>query len=257
MKCSDVRPLLDLLSDGALAAKDCALVLGHLASCKECQAECSDLEHLHSRFQDAKEKSQMSPDLLERISKRLKSEDVSERKRIFKRYVKAAPLLAVAAVLLAGFLVIPWLYQTATGPPNTYTTSAEALVEDLAGDSTLDEVKDRSELAKRLGYELKFLRLPAWQMEKSGICKLPAPKAIARFDFVRKGDSGNERFSCYQATQGMIRVNCAEAKIVAGKNVFFGSNGKFQFALWTQEGRDYLLVTRLSEPLLEEIVRGA
>jgi len=265
MKCSDARPLLDLLSDGALETKDSALVLDHLKLCNECQYEWNDLEQLRSSFQEAKDKSQLPAGLMERISQKLRDEERDEHKRFFEQfkrffeaYTHPASMVAVAATLaLIGFLLLPWMHQINTGPSSMQIASADTLVEDLASEGTLEPIIDRSELAKKVGYDLKHVRLPEWQMNRSGVYKSQATMPIARFDFVRKEQSGYQRLSCYQAPQGVIQAKVANLENLEGKRVLFGSHGKFQFALWSQNGRDYLFVTALSKPQLEEIVRSA
>jgi Putative zinc-finger len=252
MKCTDARPLLDLLCDGALEVKDSALVLDHLKTCEECQDEWNGLEQLHSSFRDAKDKPPMPAGLMEKISGKLVDDERSKRKPVF------VSIMAIAATfLLFGFLFMSWTYQTNNTTTATKVASADTLVEDLVAEETLEPVTDRKELAKKVGYDLKYVRLPQWQMNKSGVYKSQATTPIARFDFVRKGQSGDQRLSCYQAQQGMIRANTANLKNLGDKHVLFGNHGKFQFALWTQNGRDYLFVTALSQPQLEEIVRDA
>jgi hypothetical protein len=258
MNCIDARPLIDPLFDGALEAKDSALVLDHLKSCAECQYEWNDLEQLRSSFQDAKDKSQLPVGLMERISEKLREEERNQQKRLFEQWTRPVPMMAIAAsFVLIGFLILPWIHQIDTRPTSLQTASVDTLVEDLVSEGTLEAVTDRSELAKRVGYDLKYVQLPEWQMNKSGVYKSPTTMPIARFDFVRNGPSGDQHLSCYQAPQGVIRAKIANSENIEGKRVFFGNHGKFQFALWSQNGRDYLFVTALSKPQLEEIVRGA
>jgi anti-sigma factor RsiW len=257
MKCSDVRPLLDLLCDGALETKDSALVLDHLKSCGECQHEWNDLEQLRASFQDAKEKPQLPVGFMERISDKLKDEERSERKRYFAQFASALPVMAIAAtVLIIGFFLLSVIHQVDTKSASIQTASADTLVDDLVSAKTLTPVADRDDLARKVGYDLKYLRLPQWQMNQLGVYKLKAAMPIARFDFVRNDKSGSQRLSCYQAPQGTIHAEDASLKNVEGKRVFFGNHGNFQYALWSQNGRDYLFVTALSKPQLEEIVRG-
>jgi len=256
MKCSDTQPLLDLLCDDALDAKDCALVLDHLKSCPQCQSEFNDLEELRSRFHEAKDKPLMSVALMNRISTKLKDEERAEQQRFFKNLVKPVPMLAIAAAFaLVGFFLLPWLHQSDTR--TVATASTDSLIEDLASNSSSRPVMDRSELGKRLGYDLKYLQLPTWRMDKSSVYQSGLSVPIARFDFVRKGESGTQHLTCYQAPQGVIRANGAESKTIGGKRVLFGNHAHFQFALWSQDGRDYLVVTALPKPLLEEFVRRA
>jgi hypothetical protein len=258
MKCSDVRTLLDLLLDGALEPKDSALVLDHMQSCSECQCEWNNLEQLHTTFQDAKGKPQLPEGLMARISEKLRDEERNQHKRFIQQCARPIPMLAIAASLaLIGFSLLPSIHQIDTRPELIQTASADTLVEDLVSQGTLEPVADPTELAKRVGYDLKHVRLPEWQMNKSGVYKSQPSLPIARFDFVRKGQSGYQQLSCYQARQGVIRAKAGNSEDLDGKRVLFGNHGKFQFALWSQNGRDYLFVTALSKPQLEEIVRGA
>jgi len=258
MNCSEARPLLDLLSDGALETKDSALVLDHLKLCNDCQHEWTDLEQLRASFQEAKDKSQLPAGLMERISLKLKEEERNEHKLFFKQYSRPVSMMAIAAGLaLIGFLVLPWIHLIDIKPASIQTASADTLVEDLVSENTLEPVIDRNELAKKVGYDLKHVRLPEWQMNQSGVYRSLATTPIARFDFVRKGQSGDQHLSCYQAPQGVIQAKVANLENLDGKRVLLGSHGKFQFALWSQNGRDYLFVTALPKPQLEEIVRGA
>jgi anti-sigma factor RsiW len=258
MNCNDVRPLLDLLCDGALDAKDSALVLDHLKSCFECQSEWDDMEQLHASFQLAKSRPEMPAWLMDKVSSRLREEDRNEQKKFFQSCMRSMPALAIAAaVVLVGFFVLPAVEKQNNQSPSESTASADTLVEDLVSAGTLEQVSDRSELTKRVGYDLKQVRLPQWHMERSGVYKSQAPVSIARFDFVRSGEAGSQRLSCYQAPQGVIRAKTADAVSFAGKQVQFGTHGKFQFALWSQNGRDYLFVTDLSKSQLQEIVAGA
>jgi hypothetical protein len=257
MKCTNARPLLDLLSDGVLDTKDSALMLDHLKSCNECQCEWHDLEQLRSRFDAAEEERLMSEGLMERISQSLNVEDNIERQRTRRRYCSPISLLAIAAAcLLVGFFCLPQIQQIDSRQASANTISANTLIADLTVASAINPIEDRNELDKELGYNLKYVRLPTWHMENSGISNMHTPLAIARFDFVKNSASGSQHLSCYQARAGMIRAN-GQPKIIGGKRVLFGNREQYQFALWSQDGRDYLVVTTLPGPLLEAVVREA
>jgi hypothetical protein len=254
MKCSDTRPLLDVLCDGALEAKDSALVLDHLKSCDDCQFEWNDLEQMQATFHDAKNEFQLPRQLMERISEKLSDEERKQQKHSFEQCARLVPIMAIAASFTAiGFILPPCIRPIGTQQIFIQTASTGTLVEDLASKGALESVINRNELAKRVGYDLKYLRLPGWQMQNGGVYKSLASLPITRFDFVR----GGQRLSCYQAPQGVIRTQAAQSMNLEGKHVLLGSHGKFQFALWSQNGRDYLFVTPLSRLQLEEIVSDA
>jgi len=261
MNCIEVRPLLDLLCDGALDAKDTALILDHLKSCGDCQSEWSDMEQLHAGFRQARTKPELPAGFMDKVSARLKEEDRNEQRKFLQRCVPVVPVVAIAAALvLVGCFVWPVVEKQNRQDSAAVLASADKLVEDLAADGTLDTIRDRSELTKRVGYDLKQVRLPEWQMENSGVYKSSTPISIARFDFIKKTQSGDQRLSCYQAPAGVIRTSVADQMNpvnLAGKEVRFGTHGKFQFALWSQNGRDYLFVTELPKEQLREIVRRA
>jgi len=257
MNCIEVRPLLDLLGDGALDTKDTALILDHLKSCSDCQAEWNDIEQLHASFQQARSKPELPAGFMDKVSARLKEEDRNVQKRFLQRAVPTVPVLAIAAtLLLVGCFVWPAV-EKQNGQVSTTLASADRLVEDLGAAGTLDMISDRNELTKKVGYDIKQVRLPEWRMENSGIYKSQSHVSIARFDFIKKTQSGDQHLSCYQAPAGVIRTTAANAINLAGKQVQFGTHGKFQFALWSQNGRDYLFVTELPKEQLQEIVRGA
>jgi hypothetical protein len=259
MECNEARPLLDLLFDGALETKDSALMLDHLKSCSACQFEWNSLEQLRSRFKDAKNKTKIPPGLMERISKDLRHEEGSEYQRSFRRYAAAFSALALAAsFVLSVILMAPWFHRGESKLPPGQIAQIDSVVNDALSQQSLIEVTDRSELAKQVGFELKYVRLPDWQMDKSSIYKPPTKSPMARFDFIRKGPSGYEHLTCYQARSGVIcQPPAACLENVQGKRVLFGNRAQLQFALWSQNGRDYLFITTLTRAQLEEIVRQA
>src|SRR4030095_500432 len=178
---SDVRPLLDLLLDGALETKDSALVLDHMQSCRECQCEWNDLEQMHTSFHDAKGKPQLPEGLMARISEKLRDEERNQHKRFVQQYARPVSMLAIAASFaLIGFLLLPVIHHIDTRPALIQTASADTLVEDLVSEGTLEQVADRTELAKRVGYDLKYVRLTERQMNKSGMSKSKPSMPIPR-----------------------------------------------------------------------------
>jgi anti-sigma factor RsiW len=257
MKCNDARPLLDLLGDGMLEPKDCALVLDHLQSCAECQSEWNSLEQLHNRFHEAREKLQAPTGMMDKISQALKEAEASEP-RPFQRYARPLPFLAIAATAAAliGFIIFPWLQAVENRSTSSQSASADTLMDDLASAGSVQPLTDRSALSDKLGYEPKYLPLSSWQLDKFGVTRVSNAPAIARFDFVRKDRASSDHLTCYQAQQGVIQASTGQSRLIGNKRVLFGNRGNLQFALWSQSGRDYLFVTALPTQALEEIVRG-
>jgi len=255
MNCSDVRPLLDLLYDELLETKDSALVLDHLKNCNDCRTEWEALEELRSRIAAAKDNTLMPPDLMDKVSLSLKNN--SSNRRIFGMLPQQIPLASIAAsILLLGWVLVPQYLHSGDDRQATLatrTSSAQKLIADLTTTGTIAPESDKQELDKRLGYKLKYVHLPSWKLQNSGI--YIAQANIARFDFVRDANS-DEQLSCYQAPEGTIKA-IGNAQELAGKQVTFGNQSGYQFAKWTQNGRDYLFITKLPKPVLEGIIRGA
>lgn len=255
MKCSEVRPLLDLLYDELLETKDSALVLDHIKNCDHCRAEWEAMEELRSRIATAKNNTFMPPELMEKVSLAVKNEDLGQR--IFGLLPQQIPLVSIAAsILLVAWFLVPQFLRSSDQPQAMLaarTSTAQKLIADLTTDGAVTPEPDKQQLDKLVGYDLKYVHLPSWKLRQSGI--YIAQSNIARFDFVRDANS-NERLSCYQAPEGTIKAY-GNAKELAGKQVTFGNQLGYQFAKWTQNGRDYLFVTKLPQPVLEEIIRGA
>ncbi len=195
---------------------------------------------------------------MDKISHRLKDEEAVGRRRAVSILPIAACFLVVGVVLVLWLSIRQQTHTVAQVDP----AAAGALIEDVLPGTMLTPVADRTELAKDVGFDLQYVRLPGWKMDRSSVIKSVNSHAgipIARFDFVRGSRSGAQRMTCYQAPAGFIRAWGTDAgvKEVEGKQVFLGHHGKFQFALWSQNGRDYLFVTMLPLPELEAIVGGA
>jgi len=77
---------------------------------------------------------------------------------------------------------------------------------------------------------------------------------MLRFDFVKKGAAQSEHLVCYQAPAGTIHAADGQKKLIAGKQVLLGSRGNLHYALWSQQGRDYLFVSPLSSGSLEQLI---
>jgi len=260
MICSEVIPLLDLLCDGTLPEKDSALVLDHVHSCYSCQPEWNEREQLRLRFIEAKQKVHMPADLMNRISRQIRNEEKANHKRQLKKV--GAPLLAVAAaVALVGFATIAWHNQASNQPiaqlaQTAPGASVDLLVENFKdGKGGPETLADQSKLDETVGYQLRYLRLANWRLMKFGVYRLPAV-ALARFDFASKNGSKADSLTCYQSPSGKIAAPGVARTDINGKQVAFGTRGDLQFALWTQNDRDYFFITRMPQSALELIVRG-
>ena len=257
MNCNDARPLLDLLSDEMLDKKDAALVLAHVKECDSCQSSWDDLEQVRSRINTAREQTQASPELFEKISASLGQED--RLKRLSHATYTTAPfkLASAAIVLLIGLFC---LSQQPQFKSQSLSTATQSTARDLIAlytrePNAVDYVSDRTALKEKLGYDPKYVHLPSWKMDKASV--LRAKNQIARFDFIRNanGTTGTEHLAAIRLLGN--DYSGRSNKIAWRQTSHFGNQANYQFALWSQNGRDYLFVTKLPTPLLEEIIRGA
>jgi len=252
MNCSDALPLLDPLYDGALDAATATRVLDHVKGCGQCQSEWQEMEELHTRFRDARESPRMPVDLMSKVGDLLKAEERAERRLVLKRYVYPVSLVATACVAaVVGFMLVSRAPQFGTA---VATTSADILIDALGSERSIRRVADKDELGQMAGYDMKFLRIPDWHMVSSGIYRGPSGTAIARFDFISTQFGSERRLICYQARQGMIRASGTPRTTIGNKRVLCGSHGKFRYALWSQNDRDYLFIAALPERQLQDVV---
>jgi hypothetical protein len=254
MKCSEALPLLDLLYDQLLETKDSALVIDHLQNCVNCQDEWESMEDLKRRFRTAKNNTTMPPELMEKISLTLRRDN---RSTLLRTPALQFPLVGIAAsILILGWIVVPQL-TSPNGQQRTQITSshlsATKLINSLTTNGAVDREQNKQLLKEKLGYEPRYIHLPEWKMESSGVYADAAN--IARFDFVRN-DNPNQHLSCYQAIEGTI-IASGPVQNIGGKQVVLGAESGYQFAKFTQNGRDYLFVTKLPTTTLEEIIRGS
>jgi hypothetical protein len=259
MKCNDASVLLNVFSDGALNARDSALVLGHLKDCKVCHSEWRELEELQKRFDSARAISLPTSRLMDRISYNLKKEEKLERQQTLQKYARPAQWFAIASCLtVIGALTYSDMQTTSGTTSATSTTSnqtqAEALIDALYTGQGTEPLSNRQQLARQIGYDLKFMHLPTWNMYQSAIYKSEKSRAIARFDFIGRDNSG--LLTCYQAPQGTIKA-LGQRRLVGAKPIIMGSHGPYQYALLSQNGRDYLFITRLPSTTLEQIIRSS
>lgn len=255
MNCNEARPLLDLLYDELLDTKDSVLVVDHIKQCEECGVEWEALDALKQRIKSAREQTFIPPELMEKVSLSIKKD--AQSNEVWGLFRQRLPFVAIAAsVLLLGLVIGPQLLHSSDPKQEmlaTRTSSAERLIADLALMNTTIPEPDKSALDRKLGYKIKYLHLPTWKMQNSGIYTSAAN--IARFDFVRDTNE-QEKLSCYQALEGTISAN-GSAEDINGKQVTFGNKMGYEFAKFSQNGRDYLFVTKAPKSVLEDIVRGA
>lgn len=254
MLCSEAKPLLNLLLDGDLVPKDCALVLSHLDTCNDCKNEWEELELMRGLFAAEKLRALDTRAVMNRVSAALDEESIRQKNLYSRNFFKLAPTVA-AMFLLIGVIVFAGVRHSHTSPTHGIA-SASTLVDVLASSMPLETVSDKSMISTKVGFDIKYLLLSAWKMKRCGIYKTKSGSGIARFDFVSATDD-SIKLSCYQGLQGTISKANGELKVLDGKEVVLGTRGQYQFALWTKNGRDYLFVTQIPKVELEEIVRKA
>jgi hypothetical protein len=252
MNCRDAQPLLDVMNDGALSAKDCALVLDHLKTCDDCQAEWSSMESLRSRFREIKNQPSIPRNLELEITQALKDEQKAASNLVLKKMFRPAfSVLAIAAA----FIAIVFFQQfpiSRNALPMIAGATVESILSEAETNTSL-RTTARDKLAGQLGYELKYLPLNSWHLKECNIYKPHTGSAIAQFQFCNK-EAPLEELTCYQAPEGTIHNNHQNPKVIGSKRVEFGTYGKYRFALWCQNGRDYLFVTSTPKLPLEQIV---
>jgi anti-sigma factor RsiW len=256
MKCSEALPLLDLLYDERLETRDSAILLDHLKNCDQCRAEWDAMDNLRTRVAEAREKTFIPAELMDNVFVAVKNE--SQSNRFLGLLPQQIPLAAIAAsILLLGWIVVPQLLNSNSGRQEIIATqklSAQKLIADFTVTGTTTPEQDKLELDRRVGYSLKYVHLPSWKLQSSGVYSNQTK--IARFDFIRDKNAAEQKLCCYQAPEGTIEV-AGSPQEVGSKQVVFGDQSGFQYAKFTQNGRDYLFITRLPKADLEDIIRGA
>jgi len=258
MNCSEARALLNLLTDGALETKDTALVVEHTKECNECAQEWSDAENLRDQFKRWREDVTLPAGRMGKIKELIDKEDSAIRKRDWPaQFKRPMPLMLVAAaVAIVGLICLTPNFRM-TGPVNQ-TVAASALIDELSRSTSAPSVENREALPGILGYEPKYIQLPGWSMQRAGVYDGVAAGKIARFDFSRPTSAGAERMSCYQARTGTISMpDAATIKTVGHKRAGFGRRNSYNFALWSQNGRDYLVISSLPQEALEALIEKA
>jgi hypothetical protein len=250
MKCNEARPLLDPMLDGYLDAKDMALVLDHLKTCLDCAKNWDDMNKLRARFLKAQIKVAEPPLLLRKISAVIEGEEKRAKQKKIQKLLPIILSACVATVVLGGLAFVGFKTNFTFGLPQP--VPIVGLVDDVDKDDAVTTLADTAALNKALGYELRFIKMPNWQLQKA--CLYRKDK-IARMEFT---GADNKKLACYQTWEGHLSVPAqSKATIVNGKKVQFGEHAGYHFALWSQNGRDYLLVSQLDQASLESIVSNA
>ena len=172
MKCSNALPLLDLLSDGALETKDSALVLDHLSSCESCHEEWTSHESLRAKILQAKNDTEVPEGLMDKISEKLKAEDKNKN---FMQLTNKNLLALVACLVL---LAIPLALLFKQSPYNipSQSASADVLIDEVNSKKHTQSVPDTKAVATAVGYDIKPVHLPSWQMQGREIYELEFAK---------------------------------------------------------------------------------
>jgi hypothetical protein len=253
MKCDEAKPLLDPLLDGYLEPKDMALVLDHIKTCLDCAKIWDDMNKLRNRFINAKVKVAEPPLLLQKISAVIEGEEKRARQKQARKFVPVVIGACVAIIVLGFMAYIGIKTEFHFGLPQPVPVLA--LIDDVDKENVVTPISGTAELNKALGYELRYINLPDWQLQRAS---LYGKDKIARMEFISKNDAGSQKLCCYQTWEGHLRIpSQSTAAVVNGKKVQFGEHEGYHFALWSQNGRDYLLVSKLDQPALQNIVSSS
>lgn len=259
MKCDNAQPLFDSLLDGVLDARATALVLDHLKSCEQCQFEWSHHESLRTRFLIARKTPEPTESFRTELSAKLKQEERALQSASGIRFAKRVTMIAAAALIIGLFLG-PIFHDKYVSSPTISPTTIDTLVADSVADRAVESVASRSELGRMAGYDIRYIKLPHWQMTRAAVYrKASTSMPLVRFDFEKTIGFGDaQQLRCYQGLQGSIRPAPGwSSRNIRGKQVFAGTLKSCQFALWSQNGRDYLLITPLPMDQLQDIVSNA
>lgn len=258
MNCVEAGHLVNVFSDGALNARDSALVLGHLKDCSSCNKDWQDLESLRRLFADARQTEPNTDSLMRKISKEIDEEDRLRRRALVLR---SRPLALAAGLIL---LVISGLQiSELTNDKFALIDKATSANGTVTAENLVDLVSPGSSFNKdKLSYEIKMLPLPDWQLVRKSIARTAtgsgageAGSAIARFDFVGRTDT-HKKLTCYQAPRGWIKAAGAARKL-GDKSVITGVRAGNSWALLsTAQDRDYLFITP-SQDTLKSVLASA
>jgi hypothetical protein len=260
MNCEDVLPLLNLLNDSALDSRNTADILEHLKECGQCQSEWDSMLAVRRQIRRMKNEIQVPPGLMDRVSAVIDREN-TRRSIGAVASMNYRQLVAIAAglvVLALGALYL--LHQGQTVKPVTIEV-ASLVNREFAGDPAFELVADHQLLSEKLGYTIKYLKFPDWKINEVGTYRAKNIKGndqiIARLQLHRVSDGREARIYCYQAPAGSLKTTSLADRDVGGKRVWLGRQGALSYACWTQNERDYLLISSLSQKELEELIRSA
>jgi hypothetical protein len=255
MICNDAKPLLNLLYDDVLDVKDSVQLLEHLKSCVDCSQEWTGLEQLRSRFHIAKNTCVVPADLEKKIVSAL--DGPVHRAASFN--VKMF-LLAVAAITMLVLIVRPILNMVQHLP---IQASAQNLVCETSAGVVAQTFTDRSQLSQKLGYEFKTLKISNWTRSSFAVCTAETRAPLARVDFTStQGEvdaaapSKPAKLICYEAPPGTFTSDKPQTDL-NGKKVRFGVEGDYRYAMWTANGRDFLIISTISQDSFVKLISGA
>jgi hypothetical protein len=257
MTCDEVLPLLNLLADDALGNPESARILEHLKECNRCQGEWDSILAVRSKMREMRDAIEVPADLMAKVSKAIDREN-KQPVAPATRWISGPPIAMVAGLVLLialGSFLIQYLNSNAVPVDVDVLVSREFKV-----DPAFELIDDREALSDRLGYPIRYLKFGDWKINQAGTYRARNvqgnDRLIARFELERKLTGKEEKIYCYQAPAGALKTASLPEKNVGGKKIHLGRQGPITFVSWTENERDYLLVSSLSEQELEELVRS-
>lgn len=254
MICEEANPLLNLLYDDMLDVKDSARLLEHLKSCTDCSYEWSGFETLKSRIQAARGATIVPADFDKKLAAALEGE---YRKTSSSSLKQVAISLAIAMALMVLLLIVARPILNMVQPLPLQASADNLICETVAG-VVAETMAERSALEEHTGYEVKMLSFGDWALSSCGVCNAECQTPLVRMDFTNKLDAkeNSEKLICYQAPQGTLTSN-SPATEIKGKQVRFGEHRDYHYALWSQNGRDYMLITTLPRERFVKLIAGS
>jgi hypothetical protein len=258
MTCDDVLPLLNLLADDALGNQDAARILEHLKECSHCQSEWDAIQAVRSGMRRMRAGIEVPAGLMDRVSKAVDRENKQQPILAITKTING-PKLAMVASLVLLIALGSYLFQhlNAAAVP----VDVVALVSrEFNADPAFELVDDREALSDRLGFPIRYLKFADWKINQAGTYRARNiqgnDRLIARFELERSSAGKEEKIYCYQGPAGSLQSSSLLEKSVGGKKIRVGRRGPLTFACWTENERDYLLLSPLPEEELEELVRS-